>query len=588
MHIKNDYIIKTVYRSFILISIITALVATMGMMIDNIVVGQFLGTDCLSAMGIVTPISLIFSAFGNVSSSGGVTIAARELGRNNKEKVCSIFTVTITYCLIIGAFLTLVGVIFTPQIAKVLGAKGDILQPTIDYLRGFFLGAIPTILMPTFMGFFKMDGSTKLPILMIAVMSVLDVVLDLFMAVVLKAGMFGMALATTLSYFAAVAVGFIHFKQNYNSLKLIKPLNTWYELKEMVGTGAPTAVNRVCDTLKTVLFNNMLMIMAGSAAVAALSVRSQVYNLVGSLIMGAGQALMPIVALFFGEKDEAALKASIKESIRIGLLLCACAMVVLLIFPSFFSKLLGVKDPVIIKMANVGIRFFALSMPFRLINVLWTSYYQSTNHSRLGMIISFLQSFLLTVIAAVVLSVPMKVNGIFLSYLVGEILTLAFIVIYILIKNKKANDLTDFMLIPDDFGNDIIDKWEISIGNDMNEVMELSGKILDGAKEKGKLSGPFYKLSLCIEEMAGNIVQHAFKPNEKKWFDVLILEKQSQFIVRMRDNGRMFNPIKYLQELPEGKEKDKFGINLIVKTANDVSYSRSIGLNNLIISIDKN
>lgn len=328
--------------------------------------------------------------------------------------------------------------------------------------------------------------------------------------------------------------------------------------------------------------------MAGSAAVAALSIRSQVYNLVGSLIMGAGQALMPIVALFFGEKDEAALKASIKESIRIGLLLCACAMVVLLIFPSFFSKLLGVKDPVIIKMANVGIRFFALSMPFRLINVLWTSYYQSTNHSRLGMIISFLQSFLLTVIAAVVLSVPMKVNGIFLSYLVGEILTLAFIVIYILIKNKKANDLTDFMLIPDDFGNDIIDKWEISIGNDMNEVMELSGKILDGAKEKGKLSGPFYKLSLCIEEMAGNIVQHAFKPNEKKWFDVLILEKQSQFIVRMRDNGRMFNPIKYLQELPEGKEKDKFGINLIVKTANDVSYSRSIGLNNLIISIDKN
>lgn len=588
MHIKNDYIIKTVYRSFILISIITALVATMGMMIDNIVVGQFLGTDCLSAMGIVAPISLIFSAFGNVSSSGGVTIAARELGRNNKEKVCSIFTVTISYCLIIGAFLTLVGIVFTPQIAKALGAKGDILQPTIDYLRGFFLGAIPTILMPTFMGFFKMDGSTKLPVLMIAIMSVLDVVLDLFMAVVLGAGMFGMALATTLSYFVAVAVGFIHFKQNYNSLKLIKPLNAWYELKEMVGTGAPTAVNRVCDTLKTVIFNNMLMIMAGSAAVAALSVRSQVYNLVGSLIMGAGQALMPIVALFFGEKDKSALKASIKESIRIGLLLCACAMVVLLLFPSFFSKLLGVKDPVIINMANVGIRFFALSMPFRLINVLWTSYYQSTSHSRLGMVISFLQSFLFTVIAAVVLSVPMKVNGIFLSYLVGEILTLAFIVIYVLIKNKKATDLTDFMLIPDNFDNDIINKWEISIGNDMNEVMDLSEKILDGGKKTETSSEPFYKLSLCIEEMAGNIVQHAFKPNEKKWFDVLILEKQSQFIVRMRDNGRMFNPVKYLQEHPDGKENDKFGINLIVKTANDVAYSRSIGLNNLIISINKN
>lgn len=587
MHIRNDYIVKKVYRSFILTSIITALVATMGMMIDNIVVGQFLGTECLSAMGIVSPVSLIFSAVGNISSSGGVTLAARELGRGNKEKVCSIFTVTCVYCLIIGSCLTFAGVIFAPQIAVVLGAKGNVLQPTIDYLRGFSIGAIPTILMPTLMGFFKMDGSTRLPILSIAVMSVLDVVLDLFMALVLKAGMFGMALATTISYFAAVAIGIIHFKQDYNSLKFIKPLKAWEELKEMVSTGAPTAINRVCDTLKTILFNNMLMAMVGSAAVAAMNVRTQVFNMVGSLIMGAGQALMPIAALFFGEEDKNALKSSIKESMRIGLILCACAMTALLIVPSFFSRLLGVKDPVIIEMANTGIRFFALSMPIRLINVLLTSYYQSTGHSKLGIVVSFLQSFALTVVAALILSIPMKANGIFLSYLVGEILTLIFIIIYTFIKTRKINDISSYMLLPDNFGGDIINKWELSIGNDINQVMEISEKILSRAKEENIASGTFNKMALCVEEIAGNIVKHAFKPGEKKWFDLLILEKESEFIVRMRDNGQMFDPLKYLHNISPKEDTDKLGIYMITKMAKDVSYRRSIGLNNLIITISK-
>ena len=102
---KNDYIIKNVYCSFLFVSILTAIVATVGMMIDNIVVGRFLGTESFSAMGIVKPISLIFSAFGNISASGGVTMAARALGRGDKNKVCSIFTTTVLYCVAVGAAL---------------------------------------------------------------------------------------------------------------------------------------------------------------------------------------------------------------------------------------------------------------------------------------------------------------------------------------------------------------------------------------------------------------------------------------------------------------------------------------------------
>lgn len=62
---RNDFIVRKMYLSFVITAILTSLTATVGMMIDNIVVGQSLGSDALGAMGIVGPISLIFSACGN-------------------------------------------------------------------------------------------------------------------------------------------------------------------------------------------------------------------------------------------------------------------------------------------------------------------------------------------------------------------------------------------------------------------------------------------------------------------------------------------------------------------------------------------
>lgn len=58
---KKEYVVKNVYRSFVLTSILTALTATLGMLVDNIIVGWCLGSKALGAMSIISPISLILS-----------------------------------------------------------------------------------------------------------------------------------------------------------------------------------------------------------------------------------------------------------------------------------------------------------------------------------------------------------------------------------------------------------------------------------------------------------------------------------------------------------------------------------------------
>lgn len=583
----NDYVIKSTYKSFIVVSILSALIATVGMMIDNIVVGRYLGTECLAAMGIVSPISMILSAIGNISSSGGATMAARELGKGNKEKMRSVFTISMGYTIVTGAVMMLAIFFFAPQIAMLLGAKDSLMDPTVAYLRGIAVGSIPTIMMPNFLGFVKLDGSNKLPLTVIGAMSVVDVVLDLLVAIVFKQGMFWMAMATSIGYFVAVAICFTHFTKDYNTLKFIKPLEAWNELKEMVSTGAATALSRVCDTLKMIIFNNMMVIVAGAGAVAALNVRQQVYNLVGSLIMGAGQALMPMAALFFGEEDENSLKTGIKVSIKIGLEISIVAAIVLLFIPSVFVNALGVKEPEIVSMAEYGIRIFAISMPIRLIVVLWNNYYQSTRRNILAIVISILQAFGFTVLAAVIMFKPLQANGIFLSFLVGEALTLIFIYVYAGIKNKKLSFAIDkCMLLPEGFGKGVIRRWDVSIGNNINEVTALSEKIQVRAKEENFEHKSLNVIALAIEEMAGNVIKHAFNEGEKRWLDILIIQKEDGFILRLRDNGKMFDPLKYLHEHENDDNLEHMGINLIKNLADDVSYSRTIGLNNLILTVN--
>lgn len=585
---KNDYIVRNLYRSFVIVSILSALTATVGMLIDNMIVGCYLGSDALGAMGVVGPVSLLLSAFGNICSGGGTARASQALGRGDREQVCRIFTVTMLFAFLVGAALTAIGLFFAPQIAGILGAQGALKELTTQYLYGYFLGALPTLMMTALMGFFRIDGSPRLPILCIAVMTGCNIVLDLAMVLVLHKGMFGMALATAISYFLAVLVGCSHFTKKYNTLKLTAVKGIGKELFSMIVTGAPTAISRISDTLKVMILNNLMVTVIGVGAVTALNVRTQANNIVGALIVGIGQAAIPVTGMFYGEEDKTALGDMLKTSLRIGMALCVAGAVLLLLFPTFFVGIFGVTEPAIMEMSSTAIRLFAVGMPIALTNTILMNFYQSTRKTGLATLICVLQSLVFTVAMAFLLIRPMGSTGVWTAFLFGEIFTFLTVVLYVSIKNGKfSTKITSYMLLEEDFGGNPKDRLELSIGNSMDEVMNLSSGILrlehDWKIDKKMLN----EISLCVEEMAGNVVQHAFKPGEKKWFDVLIVNKPASVVMRMRDNGSAFDPCDYLEMAGDGDKKEGFGIKMISSLADRFDYSRNMGLNVLIIVLNK-
>lgn len=583
---RNDYIVKKLYVSFIVVSILSALTATAGMLIDNIIVGMFLGDDALGAMGIIGPISLVFSAFGNICSGGGTARASQALGKGNAEKMHQIFSVTMLFVLLSGAILTIAGMIFAPQIAKVLGAQGELLTPSVDYLRGYFLGAIPTIMTTALMGFVKIDGSPRLPLLCIGVMTIANIILDVAMVTVFDLGMLGMALATSISYCLAVLTALTHFRKKSATLRLAKPEKIGEELVSMVTTGAPTAISRICDTIKVMVLNNLLVAVVGVGAVTALNIRTQANNFFGVFIFGLAQASIPLIGMFFGEEDRSALKDTLKNAFKIGLFINVTVAVVLFLIAPLFVGMMNVTDPVIKGMSVTAVRLFAVTMPFALFNSVMMSYYQSTKNTGIATMICILQSLVYTVLFAVILVHPMKQTGVWIAFLCAEIFTIITTLVIITIGNKKIpRNLEDLMRLKESFGGNPKDKLELSIGNSMDEVMKISQGIYKFGKSRKIETRLLNQLSLCIEEMGGNVIQHAFAPGEKKWFDVMILDKKDSLVVRLRDNGKMFDPTKFAAE--NADKKDTYGIRIIQGIAESVQYRRALEVNNLIITLKK-
>lgn len=581
---KNDYLVRKTYYSLVIVSILSSLTATTGILIDNIIVGCYLGSEALGAMGIVGPVSLVFSAIGNICSGGGGARAAQALGRGDREQYCMIFTTNMLFILAIGTILTVLGVLYSPGIAIVLGAKESLLEPSADYLRGFFMGTIPTILLSAMMGFVRMDGSPKLPLICIGVMSAANILLDLMMVHIFHMGMFGMALATTISYYLAVATALTHFLKKSSTLRLVKPKGFFSDLSKTIVTGLPTAISRISDTVKVMLLNRMLVTYVSVAAVTALNVRTTTSNFLGAVVLGIGQAATPTIGMFFGEEDRTAMRDTLKTTLKLGLSINGVLAAVLLVFPAFFTRLLGVTNDPLINMSILAIQLFGLGIPIQLVNSVLLNYYQCTKKVAMATMICLLQSLVYTLLFAYILIGPMGSSGVWLAFLLGEILTLLTVGLVLMVKNRKAAlSFHDLMMLDKYFGGDPKDRLEISISNSMEEVMQISTGIYKFGENRTLRQETLNTLSLFIEELAGNVVQHAFKPDEKRWLDLTILDKPEKLIIRIRDNGVPFDPLAYLST----GEVEGYGLLIVQKLAEKIEYRRNMGLNNLIIHLKK-
>ncbi|MBQ5347439.1 MAG: hypothetical protein IIU39_05270, partial [Ruminococcus sp.] len=274
---KNDgKIISRLFKNSV-ISIIAAAIATMiGVVVDGIIIGRFLGEDSMAAYGLITPVINLATAFSGILATGAQVVCAQHLGAGKAEKARRAFSMCMVVTVIISVLMMLSFGIFRDSICVFLGARGNsakLLPLVSDYLLGLIFAFPSLLLLFEFNSLMRLDGDPNRVIVAVVVMTALDIAGDFLNALVIHGGMLGMGLATSISYFAALVIMLLHFTKKDIIFKFsFKGMNR-KDLADILSTGSSSAMGSVSAMMRNAVLNSILVATAlSSTAVAAFGI----------------------------------------------------------------------------------------------------------------------------------------------------------------------------------------------------------------------------------------------------------------------------------------------------------------------------
>lgn len=601
---ENSELIKRTFGKYLAMSILITLSATLGMMIDNVIAGNLLGSGAVAAIGMSLSVFMLFSGCAGILETGAVALCARALGNRDADRVNVLFSVSLAAALAVGAALSVGGVAGADALATMLGAaSGELHADTAAYLSGICSGAFAIVLLQLLMGFTRLDNAPQLGIVAIVGMSVCDVVFNLVAVCVLDLGLRGMGLATALAYCVAVGICCTHFLSKGNTLHLVNPVPHVGQLAGVLKTGLPDSLTRATVMVRTFTFNWLLLTVASAGAVAALSMLSSVNSFASSVTIGVGQTATLLCGIFFGEEDRGALKATLRTGMRMGLALSCALCAAVFAFAPQVVGLFGLEGDAE-AFGVVAVRAFILCVPIDLINQLFVNYYQGTGNVRAASAIAVGQSGLFAVLFALGTVWFWGATAVWTSFLVGEAVTLALqlVVASVLWKRRaakgaadgapeaaadaceRANLLDKMMYLPETFQQDWRAWRAFSCEPDIASVAACSQQVAAWCEAQGVDGRRCYLVPLAVEEMAANAVEHGFAKTKHPAIDVkLIVKRDGTLVLRMRDNGAPFNPMDL--DLSAADPCSAVGIRMLRQGVREVEYQNTVGLNNVVVTL---
>ena len=583
--------IKKVFRQMLVTQILSAMTVMLCMLVDSIMIGRFLGVDSMTAYGLATPVLLVFAAFGSMLSAGVQVMCGKTMGSGDREATNGCFTVSV----VLAGAVSLIGLVtvlvFSSPICTLLGAGQPTPDNTVffltqDYLRGFIIGAPAFIFAQIMVPYMQISGNRTRMIAAVIAMTLADVAFDVLNVFVFRKGTLGMGLASSFSYYIAFIIGIVYFFKKKCMFKFRPALVKWKTCFELIKYGVPTVINQISLVLLVFVLNKVLLDVGQNLAVAAYSVISTVGNICYCVGSGVASVALLLSSIFYSDEDKTELRSLVKTMTFYAAVLDVILIAAVLAAAPLLVGLFLTDAPEAKDMAILGLRLFSLSLLPCALNTTYKNYLQGVNKTAFTEAISVMQNFAFTALFAFVLSRVWSTTGVWLGFVCGETLTLLVILTVVWVKHKKVSFSAEtFAYLPKDFGTAEDDCFEAS-ANTVEGVVDISANAAQFCRRHGESERNSTMISLCIEEMADNIVEHGFtKDNKDHSVDVRLLFKGDRRLIRIRDNCLNFDPLHYLELHKTDDPTAHIGIRMVMKMVKKANYVNSLGLNNLTLEL---
>lgn len=253
--------------------VLTQLVAGIHGFIDQILVGNFVGSDGNAGIGVAWQMFLVVVVFIASLFQGMGVMIARYAGRQDKESISRVAYDTFLASLYILIFVTApLGYVLSPSLLVITNAEPQVQEHALPYLRILFTCSAPLFLMFMLNGALQASGNARTPLFLGIVTTILNVVLSMFFIVVLDMGAAGAALGTVLGPVPSVCI-VLHLVLS-GRLILSAPARFYWRpdfkiLKTAARIGIPTGIQAVLLNIGGVMLLRFIGALEHSAEAQA-------------------------------------------------------------------------------------------------------------------------------------------------------------------------------------------------------------------------------------------------------------------------------------------------------------------------------
>lgn len=241
--------------------------------IDSMIVGNFVGSSALAAVGSSTALINLLISFAQGIAVGSGIIVAQSLGSNARKDVRVSIHTSMALALVLGLVISIMGYVFAPWLLEKMQTPSEVMPESIEYLRVFSLGLIFNVIYNMEAGILNAVGNSKRSLLYLSIASFTNVVLDFIFIKYLGMGVRGAAIATNISQFISALLALLFllrvpeiYKVSLKKIKIHKDMAI-----RIIKVGIPTAIQGTVISLSNVIMQSSVnvfgaMPMAGFGA----------------------------------------------------------------------------------------------------------------------------------------------------------------------------------------------------------------------------------------------------------------------------------------------------------------------------------
>lgn len=301
--------------------------------VDSIVVGNYIGSQALAAVGSSAPvINLLISFFMGLAVGAGVIIS-RYFGARNIEGLQDSIHTSLALTLSAGLVMTILGVLLSPLILQLVGVPSNVMDDSVLYLRIYFLGIISVMVYNMGSGILRAVGDSKNPLYFLIISSVTNVVLDILFVVVFDMGIAGVGWATLIAQTISAVLTMIlliRIKSDYRvSLKKIRFHK--FQLKEIIRLGLPSGIQNGVVSFSNVIVQSKINAF-GYLAMAGCGAYTKIDGFAILPVMSYSMALTTFTGQNMGAQKFDRVKQGAKSGIIMSLITTICISAILIIF----------------------------------------------------------------------------------------------------------------------------------------------------------------------------------------------------------------------------------------------------------------